>query len=45
VVDLLRAAGIDNVTTVTYVTNAAHTETRGADLDFERLDDFGSFGR
>jgi iron complex outermembrane receptor protein len=45
VVDLLRAAGIDNVTSVTYVTNAAHTVTRGADLDFERLDDFESFGR
>jgi iron complex outermembrane recepter protein len=45
VVDLLRAAGIDNVTSVTYVTNAAHTVTRGADLEFERLDDFESFGR
>jgi iron complex outermembrane receptor protein len=45
VVGLLEAAGIPNVNSVTYVTNAAHTVTRGLDLDFERLDDFDSFGR
>jgi iron complex outermembrane receptor protein len=45
VVGLLNAAGITNVTSVTYFTNAAHTVTRGIDLGVERFDDFGDFGR
>ena len=44
VTNLLRAAGINNVTSVQYFTNGANTTTRGVDLTLEHQDDFGKFG-
>jgi iron complex outermembrane recepter protein len=43
--DLLHAANIENVTSATYFTNAAHTDTKGFDFQFDRIDDFNAAGQ